>query len=297
MHLLGNLLQHPVTGNLVRQIGNDYLSALANPAGAHAQRTAASFVHLPQVFARGNDFSTGREIRALDVFTQLVNGGIRLIQQADTGSCHFPHVVGRNVGRHTHGNAGSAVQQHMGQACRQYRRLFHGAVKVRRPVHGALPQLSQQHISEGRQAGFGITHGSKGLGIVRGTPVTLAVYQRIAVGKRLGHQHHGFITGAVTMGMELTQHVTHGTGGLFVLGGGLKAQLRHGIYNPALYRLEPVTHVGQCPVEDDVHGIVQIGLLGIIPEGDPLETFIRCLKLWHRCLFALTACFEMWLWC
>ena len=67
------------------------------------------------------------------------------------------------------------------------------------------------------------------------------------------------------MGVELTQHITNGTGRFLVLGGGFQPQLRHGINNPTLHRLEPIPYVGQCTVQDHVHGVVEVGLLGIIP--------------------------------
>ena len=64
------------------------------------------------------------------------------------------------------------------------------------------------------------------------------------------------------MRMEFTQHVTHGTCRLLVLGGCRKAQLRHRVKDAALNRFETIAYVGQGPVHDDVHGIIEIGLLG-----------------------------------
>ncbi len=66
------------------------------------------------------------------------------------------------------------------------------------------------------------------------------------------------------MGMILTYHITHGTGRFFVFGIGFEAQLTHRKDNTSLYGLEPIAYMGQCAVENYVHGIIQVGLLGIV---------------------------------
>ena len=69
------------------------------------------------------------------------------------------------------------------------------------------------------------------------------------------------------MGMELAQHVTHGTGGLLVLGGGVQAEIGHGVNDAPLHRLETVGDVRQRTVEDDVHRVVEVRLLGELGHG------------------------------
>src|SRR5665213_243627 len=64
------------------------------------------------------------------------------------------------------------------------------------------------------------------------------------------------------MGMEFSDHIADRAGGLFVLRGRRQAQFAHGIGDAPLYRLEAVTERWQRPIEDDVHRIVEIGLLG-----------------------------------
>ena len=290
LHLVGNLLQHTVTGDLVWEVRNHDFAAFPNPAGAHPQGSAAGFIHLPDVLPGSNDFRLGRKIRAFDVFTKLFHRRPGLIQQAYTGGGHFPHVVRRDIGGHTNRNTGGAIQKYMGQPGRQYRRLFHGAIKIGHPVHRTLPKLAQEHFRERRQAGFGVTHGGKGFRVVRRAPVPLPVHQRVTVRKRLGHQHHGFVTRAVTMGVKFTQHVAHGARGLLVFRGGFQSQLGHGIDNSPLNRFQAIADIGKCPVKNDVHGIIEIGLLRVIPERNPLEAFIRSLKLWHGCLFNCLCC-------
>lgn len=222
----------------------------------------AGLVDFADVVARGDDLGVGRVVRPLHMGHQGIQAGVRVVQELHAGVGYFPRVVRRDVGRHAHGDAGHPVEQDVRQAGGQHHRLFHGAIEVRRPLHRALPQLGEQQLGEARQARLGITHGGEGFGIVRRAPVALTVHQRVAVGERLGHQHHGFVTGAVAVGMVLTEYVTHGTGRLLVLGEGGEPQLAHGIDDAPLHGLEAVADMGQGPVHDDVHGVVQVSLLG-----------------------------------
>ncbi|MNV46544.1 hypothetical protein D3C71_1383800 [compost metagenome] len=154
----------------------------------------------------------------------------------------------------------------MRQACRQPAGLFHGAVEVGRPVHGALAQLAQQHFGDRGELGFGVTHGCERLGVVGGAEVALAVDQRVAVGERLGHQHQRLVAGAVTMRVVLTDHVTDGAGGLLGLGRGAEPQFAHGIDDAALHRLEPVAEERQGAVQHHIHGIVEIGAFSVLAQ-------------------------------
>ncbi len=205
------------------------------------------------------------------MLAELLDAGTRLVEQTHAGGGDFAQVVRRHVGGHAHGDAGGAVEQHVGQPRRQDRRLVQGAVEVRHPVHRALPQLGQQHLGIARQARLGVAHGGEGLGIVRRAPVALAVDQRVAVAERLGHQHHGLVAGAVAVRVELAEHVADGARGLLVLGVGVQAEFAHGIDDAPLYRLEAVADMRQRAIQDDVHGIVEVGLLGEVGERAPLH--------------------------
>ena len=61
------------------------------------------------------------------------------------------------------------------------------------------------------------------------------------------------------MRVVFAEHVADGAGGFLVLGRRPQPELAHGIDDPALDRLQPVADERQCPVHDDVHGIVEVG--------------------------------------
>ena len=65
------------------------------------------------------------------------------------------------------------------------------------------------------------------------------------------------------MRMELTQHITYGSSGLYELGLTVEPKLAHGINDSPLYRFKPVANVWQCSVVDDVHRIIKIRTLGV----------------------------------
>ena len=292
LHLPGDLFQHLGTGHLVRQGVDDDVAVLDAVHRAHAHRTAAGLVDLLQVGARGDDLGFGGEVRARHVFAQFGDRRARLVEQAHAGRRDFPQVVRRHVGGHAHRDAGGAVEQQVGQAGR----LVEGAVEVRYPVHGTLAQFAEQHLGIARQARLGITHGGEGLGIVRRPPVALAVHQRIAIGERLRHQHHGLVAGRVAVRVELAEHVADGARRLLVLGIGIQPQFAHGVDDASLHRLQAVADMRQGAVHDHVHGIIQIGLLGELgqrPAFDPFQAQIEGFAhayLTEKCFGAAPGC-------
>ena len=112
-------------------------------------------------------------------------------------------------------------------------------------------------------ADLGVTHGSRVVA-VDGTKVTLTIHQRVAQGKRLGHTNNGVVNGRVTMGVILTDDVTHHTGGFLVGLVPVVVEFGHGEQYAAMHRLEAVTHVWKCPPHDDAHGVIEIGLFELV---------------------------------
>ncbi|MNO50274.1 hypothetical protein D3C76_406450 [compost metagenome] len=250
----------------MRQGGDDNIAIFDAIYRTHPHRTFATFVDFQQLGAWCDDFRFGGVIRPLDMLAELLDRRLGLIEQAHASTGNFTKVMRRHVGSHAHGDTGGAVEQDIGQARRQYRRLVERTVEIRHPVGRTLAQLTEQHFGIAGQTRFGVAHRGEGLGIVRRTPVALAVDQRIAVAERLGHQHHGFVAGRVAVRVELTEHVAHGTGGLLVLGVGVEPQLAHGVDNTPLYRLQTVADMRQGAVHDHVHGVVEVGLFGEVSQ-------------------------------
>ncbi len=198
---------------------------------------------------------------------------LRILEQAHTGGGHLAQIVRWHVGRHADGDSGGTVEQHVGQTRRQHGGLIERAVEVRHPVHGAFTELGEQHLREAREPCFGVTHGGEGFRVVCRTPIALPIYQRVAERERLRHQHHGLVAGTLAVGMKLAENVAHGARRLLVLGAGVEAELRHGVDDTPLHRLQTIADVGQCPIENDVHGIVQVRLLRVVLERNAFDFF------------------------
>ena len=271
--LLGDLLQHLRTGDLVRQRVDDDVVFFALPGGTRLEAAVAFLVELDQVCARRNDLGAGRQIRTLDVLQQRTRGRFRIVEQVDAGGRHFTQVVRRNVRGHADGNARRAVQQHVRQPRRQHRRLVQRAVEVRHPVHRALAELAQQHFGVLRQLGFGVAHRRERLRFVLRTEIALPRDDRIAVREILRHQHHRFIRGAVAVRMELTDHVTDRARGFLRLGRGREPELAHRVDDASLHRLQAIAQRGQRAIEDHVHRIVEVGLFGEAAQRAAFDAF------------------------
>ena len=187
---------------------------------------------------------------------------IRLIEQVDARLRDLAKVVRRDVGGHADRDALRTVEQHVRQARRQERRLFQRAVEVGLPVDGAVREFGQQHFGVARELDFGVAHGRERLRLVGRTPVALSIDDRIAVAEVLRHEHHGFVAGRIAVRMELADDVADGARALLVFLPGRETELAHRVDDAALHRLEPVGKRRQRAIEDHVHRIVEVRLLG-----------------------------------
>ena len=276
------------------QGGDDDGAVLAAVHRPRLDAAAAGLIQGADVLRRRHDQRLGREVRPLEVRHDVVQLGLGRIEQVNAGVHHFVHVVRRDVGGHAHRDAGAAIEQQHRHLRREQHRLLQGAVEVGREVHRALAGLGEQQLGVAGQPGLGVAHGGEGLGVVRRAPIALAIHQGIAERKRLRHQHHGFVAGAVAMGMELAQHVAHGAGRLGELGVAGEAELAHGEDDAPLHGLQPIGDMRQGPVVDDVHGVVQVRPLGVGAQGQAFEfsglDFHGATPSWPRGLCAPASC-------
>src|SRR5256885_15499802 len=73
--------------------------------------------------------------------------------------------------------------------------------------------------------------------------------------------------------MELAEDIPDGARGLLVLGARRQPELAHGVHDAPLYRLQPVAECRQRAIENDVHRVIEIGLLGEGAQRLALDAF------------------------
>ena len=162
VHLVGDGRDDLLGADAVRKLGDgDGLPAAAalqradlHPP-AHAHHAAPGLVraaHLVQAEQQpaGGQVGAGHELH------ELVERGVRVVDQPAGGLDHLAEVVRDHVRRHADRDAGRAVDQQVRERRRQHRGLGQRAVVVRLDVDGVLAQLAgEQHRLPGHP-GLGV---------------------------------------------------------------------------------------------------------------------------------------------
>jgi hypothetical protein len=72
--------------------------------------------------------------------------------------------------------------------------------------------------------------------------------------------------------VKFADDIADGTRGFLVLGVRLEAELAHRVDDAALHGLQAVRDIRQGAIEDDVHGVVQVRLLGELAKRQMFDT-------------------------
>ena len=127
---------------------------------------AAGLVGLADAGAAHDD-AAGGEVRALEVAHQTDAGERRIVDQGDGGGDDLAQVVRRDVGGHAHGDARAAVDEQVGEARGQHRRLLAALVVVGGPVDRLRVDVAQHLRGDAGQAALGVAHGGGGVAVDR----------------------------------------------------------------------------------------------------------------------------------
>ena len=190
-----------------------------------------------------------------------------MVDEVGHGRDDFAEVVRRDVGRHAHGNARSAVDQQIGHTCRQHHRLLQAAVEVVDEIDGIFVDIHQHFLSNAAEAGFGVAHRRRGIAI-DAAEVALTVDQGIAHGKILRHAGHGFVNRLVAVGVIFAQHFANDAGRFLVSRVGAQAHVVHGIEDAALDGFEAIASVRQSARHNHAHGVVEVRRAHFVVDVD-----------------------------
>ena len=228
---------------------------LLHHPGPHDDPAAAGFVHVVDPLVADDEAPRG-EVGAADVLHELRHGALRIRHQVPEGGGHLPEVVGRDVGAHPHRDPRRPVHQEVRYSRGEDRGLQEPAVEVGRPGHRVLFQVRQHLLGHRGEAGLGVAVGRRRVP-VDGAEVPLSVHQRVPEREVLHHADQGIVDRRVPVGVKFPQHLAHHRGALLVGPVGAKPQLVHGVEDPAVNRLQAIADIGERPLHDDAHGIVE----------------------------------------
>ena len=222
------------------------------------------------LLAEAIDDAAGGKVRAFDEVHQFFAGNvvdlIEAVDYKDQRVDDLAQVVGRDVGRHTYGDAAGTVDEQVGQRRGQDIRLAQRVVEVVVPADRILFQVLEHEVGDSRQSCFGVAHG-RGVVAVDAAEVTLPIDQRIAQAEGLRHAHHGIVDGGVAVRVVLAQHLADDARALLVrLVVGQRQVVPHRVEDTAMDRLQPVAHVGQRARYDDAHRVVQVRRLHLLGD-------------------------------
>ena len=224
--------------------------------GPHDDPAPTRFERLLHAFVAVND-AAGGEVGGRDVLHELGhrNGGVGEI--GNDAVHYFRQVMGRHVGGHAHGDAGSTVHQQVRKLGGHHAGLLQRVVEVGLKINRVLVQVVEHFVGDALEAGLGVAHGGRRVAVDR-AKVALTVHQRIAQAPVLGHAHHGVVHGRIAVRVVFTQHLSHDAGRFFVRFIVAHAQLAHAIEHTPMHGLEAIAHIGQSPGDDDRHRIIDV---------------------------------------
>ena len=203
---------------------------------------------------------SGPLIRSMQGVLELLAGGVGVLEGPAGAVGDLAQVVRRDVGGHADRDAGRAVDQQVGEAGRQDRRLLAAAVVVGLEVDGLLVDVADHLQRQRGHPALGVAHRGRGV-VARRAEVALAVDQRRAHHPRLGQADEGVVDRGVAVGVVLAHHVADDARALREPAVGPVAAVVHRVEHPAVHRLQPVADVGQRAADDDRHRVVEEGPL------------------------------------
>ena len=276
-HRFGDLLLQgrlvDLVGDLVddqrRAVAADFLGDDLRP---HHDRAAPGRVGGADAGA-AQDGAAGREVRPRHDRHQLLEVDLGPVHHGQRRVDHLAEVVRRDVGRHADRDAAGAVDEQVRIACRQDDRLLLLAVVIVLEVDGVLVDVLDQRQRGGRQTRFGVAHRRRRIAVDR-SEVALTVDQRQAHRERLRHADERVVDRAVAVRVILAHHVADDAGGLDVGAVRQMIVLLHGKQDPPMHGLEAVAHVGQSARYDHAHGVIEIGALHLVGDGDGADAVL-----------------------
>ena len=163
----------------------------------------------------------------------------------------------RDVGRHADGDAARTVDEQIGEACRQDRRLDPRLVVVRHEINRLFIDVGERLGGDVRQPRLCVAVSRRRVAVY-GAEVALPLDERVAHRKVLRHAHHRIVDRRIAVRVIFAEHVAYDRRRFLVRLAGIESHFMHGVKNAPVHRLQAVARVGQRPANDDAHGVVEV---------------------------------------
>ena len=205
-----------------------------------------------------------------DVEQSLVERIRRLvvvIEQIHDRVADFSDVMRRNVGRHPDGNPGGTVDEQLRQPRREDDRLGPLIVEVGDEIDRVFFDVGEHFERDAGQPRLGVAVGRRRVAVDR-AKVSVAVDERIAQGKGLGHPHERVVHRAIAVRVVAFEDLADDARALAVLFVRRQVHLAHCVEDAALHRFETVPDVGKRARHDDRHRIREVALAHFVFDVD-----------------------------
>ena len=224
-------------------------------ASAHDDAAAAGAVRVADPAAADDD-GARREVGALDDLREPLDVDRRVVDHRHDPVDDLAEVVRREVRRHPDGDPGRAVDEQVGEARRQHRRLPARLVVVRLEVDRVGVDVTQQLGRHAGQTALCVSHG--GCRVVVDVPeVALAVDERVAKREGLREADERVVDRLVAVRVVGAHHVADHARTLESRSVRLQAGLVHRVENAPMHGLQAVADVRQGARDDHAHRVVE----------------------------------------
>ena len=276
---LGDASDQPGLGDLIRDLGDDYLIGAAadiflGPARAQTEAAAPGLVGLHDLGTRLDDDAAGRQIGPGHQIDQLVGGGVGELNEMQRRIAQLARVMRRDVGRHADGDARGAIGEQVGEIGRQHRRLLLAPIVVGTEIDRVLVDAVEQAGGDLGQPCLGVAVGGRVIAVDI-AEIALPVDQRIADGEVLGEAGKRVVDRLIAVRMEISHRVADDLGAFPEFALGAEPQLLHGVEQPPMHGFQPVAHVRQRAVHDGGERVSEIALLQRVAQSHGLDRPLR----------------------
>ena len=268
LYTLGNTFQHTFRADHERQFRYDnclltsgYVFNMRHRT--RGQRATTGLVGLANALTSHNH-ATARPIRTWNIAHKLFQRGVRMMHQMFGCGNHFAQIVRRHICGHANGDAGTAIDEQIRDRGRQNGWLLQLVVVVRCEIHCIFGDIRVHAKRSLGHTSLGVTRCCRT--VIKGSEITVAVYQRQTHGKRLRKTNHRLINRGIAMRVKLTHHLADHTSRLHVRTIRIEVHLTHLVDDAALHRLQTVSGVGQCAGIDHRIRVFEEGLAHLLVQ-------------------------------